>query len=258
MKTAEKLRWVYMKTALITGGAKRIGRGITESLAASGWRVFIHYNSSKTEADSLAANINSGGGAAEVIAANFEDASQVEKILPYITESAGSLDLLINSASSFLKDDADDFNAETLKRQLASNLVAPMILARDFARQKRKGLIINILDQKLWNMNPDFYSYTVAKYGLRGATEAMAMQFAPDIRVNAIAPGLILRSGKQTDAGFAVAHSQTPLKRGATIKDIINSMQIIIESEWMTGQTLFVDCGAHLYALPRDIALMVE
>ncbi len=239
-----------MKSVLVTGGAKRIGKAISLSLAKCGYKIFIHYNNSHDDARLLKKQLNDEGFVAEIIQADLREIQQTEAVFKTLQTNNESIDILINCAASFYKDNADDFDASLASEQMIINSISPMILARDFSLQNNDSnsrQIINILDQKLWNMNPDFYSYTASKASLNAATDMMAMKFASkQIRVNALALGLILRSGNQTEESFKISHNRTPLGRGATLENVTEALNFIINSDWMTGQTIFVDCGEHL------------
>jgi len=240
------------KTVLVTGGGKRLGAAICEALGADGWSVIIHCNISSVEADAVAAQIARSGGKARVVRFDLEDTGGVSAFMG----SLGRIDALINSASVFEMDRPEDVSPENLERALRINLMAPVLLASHMAKAhegRASGNIINILDQKLFNLNPDFFSYTLAKQALLGATTTMAMAYAPRVRVNGIAPGIILPSGGQSEEDFVRAHRLNPMKGGATPDDIIRAMRFILATDAMTGEIITVDGGQHLDARNSDV-----
>jgi NAD(P)-dependent dehydrogenase (short-subunit alcohol dehydrogenase family) len=167
------------------------------------------------------------------------------------------LTCLVNNASLFRLDRAPTATAELFNDHMAVNLRAPLLLSQALAQQLpdgETGLIVNVLDQKLFNLNPDFLTYTLSKIGLQGLTTLLAQSFAPRLRVAGIAPGLTLRSGKQTDARFAEQHARNPLKVGVTTDDLVRALRFIVATPSYTGDVLLIDSGEHLTGRPRDIA----
>lgn len=245
-----------MEGVLVTGAARRVGRAITAALADDGWFVCIHYNRSAGEAETLRDAIRARGGRAEIVPADLESIAETETLVARAAKLCGGLSVLINNASLFDYDDLDSLTAAGWDRQMAVNLRAPALLARDFARllpPERSGCIINLLDQKLWNLNPDFLSYTVSKVGLHGLTELLAMALAPRVRVCGIAPGLLLPSGKMTQEGFERAHVRTPLGRGPTVPEIVAAVRFILATPAFNGQTLTIDGGESLRPRRKDL-----
>jgi NAD(P)-dependent dehydrogenase (short-subunit alcohol dehydrogenase family) len=246
-----------MKGALVTGAATRIGRALALALAADGYFVFVHHNRSAAEARRTVADIVAAGGNAKVVKADLSSARQAEALVGRCTARDVVLTCLINSASLFKLDRAPMASAADFDRHMAVNLRAPMLLSQALARQLpagEKGLIVNLLDQKLYNLNPDFLTYTLSKVGLQGLTKLLAQELAPHIRVAGIAPGLTLRSGSQTDAVFARDHAANPLQTGVTTEDLVRALRFIEQTPTFTGDTLVVDGGEHLTGRPRDIA----
>tara|TARA_R110000868_G_scaffold106587_2_gene292219 strand:+ start:5193 stop:5951 length:759 start_codon:yes stop_codon:yes gene_type:complete len=240
------------KIALVTGGGKRLGAKIARALAEDGWHVVIHYNSSGTQARAIEAAIREAGGSASTAQCDLADSVGVKAFMAAL----GRVDLLVNSASIFEMDRPETVEAAGLEEALRVNLMAPVLLASAMAAhhsERASGCIINILDQKLFNLNPDFFSYTLAKHGLLGATTTMAMAFAPRVRVNAIAPGLTLPSGGQSEAEFERAHRLNPMQGGSTPEDIIRAVRFILATSSMTGETLIIDGGQHLDARNGDV-----
>ena len=248
---------VPMRTVLITGAARRVGAAISRRLAADGWTVIVHYNRSKTEAELLANEIREAGGVCSTVHADMASRSDVESLMERCAALHGPVDCLINNASVFYYDDIASVTWESLHDHLSTNLIAPVFLCRDFAQRFNgltDGCIINILDQKVANLNPDFLSYTVGKVGLGGLTEILAMALAGRIRVCGIAPGLTLISGKQTQASFEKAWRAPPLGRSTTPDEIATCVQYILASPAMTGHTIFLDGGESLAGRARDVA----
>jgi NAD(P)-dependent dehydrogenase (short-subunit alcohol dehydrogenase family) len=245
------------RTVLITGAAKRVGAAIARRLAADGWNVIVHYNRSRTEAEDLANEIRQSGGVCDIVQADLAFRADVETLMERCAALHGSVECLINNASVFYYDDISSVSWESLHDHLSSNLIAPVFLCRDFARRFNggtDGCIINILDQKVANLNPDFLSYTIGKIGLSGLTTTLAMALAGRIRVCGIAPGLALISGKQTQASFEKAWRAPPLGRGTTPDEIATCVQYVLASPSMTGNTVFLDGGESLAGRARDVA----
>lgn len=246
-----------MKGALVTGAAVRIGRALATALAADGYFVFLHYNRSAAEARRTVADIAAAGGRAKAVRADLSSARQAEALLGKCRMRGVQLTCLVNSASLFKLDRAPTARAADFDLHMAINLRAPLLLSQALARQlpdSETGVIVNLLDQKLYNLNPDFLTYTLSKVGLHGLTTMLAQSFAPRIRVAGIAPGLTLRSGSQTDQRFAEQHAQNPLRVGVTPEDLVRALRFILQTPTFTGDTLIVDSGEHLSGRPRDIA----
>jgi NAD(P)-dependent dehydrogenase (short-subunit alcohol dehydrogenase family) len=240
-----------MRTAIVTGGAKRIGAEIARSLAADGWHVLIHYHRSEAEAEALAAEL----GAASLVQADLADPEAAAKVVA-AAEGLPPLGLLVNNASGFVYDRAGDFTVEGWDAHLDVNLRAPALLSQAFASRTQEGVIVNILDSKLAAPNPDFFSYTVSKIGLAGLTELTARAFAPGIRVNAIAPSVTLVSGPQSRDNFANVHAMNPLNRGVDVADIVRALRFILDTPVLTGQTITLDGGQRFLGLARDVQFL--
>jgi NAD(P)-dependent dehydrogenase (short-subunit alcohol dehydrogenase family) len=248
------------RTALITGAAKRIGRALALGLAGAGWNVCVHYHRSEQEAADLVVELVDKGVRAAAIGADLNDLGQLEGLTRQCAYLLGAPTCLINNASLFNYDVATDFTAASWARHIDVNLRAPVMLSRDFARwlpAAQEGCVINLLDQKIFNLNPDFFSYTMAKIGLEGATRLLAVALAPRVRVCAIAPGLTLPSADQSVENFAAAHTVTPLGRAGNVDDIVASALYILNTPSLTGQTLCVDGGQRFLPLDRDVMFKV-
>lgn len=246
-----------MKGALVTGAGMRIGRALALALAADGFFVFVHYKDSAAGAKETVATIREADGKAMAVRADLASARQAEGLVGKCRARGVRLTCLVNSASLFKLDRAPTAAAADFDLHMAINLRAPLLLAQALARQlpaDETGLVVNVLDQKLYNLNPDFLTYTLSKIGLQGLTTLLAQSFAPRLRVAGIAPGLTLRSGSQTDARFAEQHAANPLGVGVTVEDLVRALRFIVATPSYTGDTIIVDSGEHLTGRPRDIA----
>ena len=245
------------RTAIVTGGARRIGGAISRALAADGWHVLIHCNSSRAEAEALAAEL----GTASVVAADLADPAAADIIMA-ATAGLPPPGLLVNSASRFVYDRIEDFAAAEFDIHMAVNLRAPALLTRAFAAAVPDGgdpaLVVNLLDAKLASLNPDYFTYTLSKIGFEGLTELTARSYAPRLRCVGIAPAVTLVSGPQSRENFEAVHGMNPLKRGVTVDDIVTAMRFVIATPTYNAQTIVLDGGQRLLGLPRDVAHMLE
>ncbi|KQT32590.1 short-chain dehydrogenase [Sphingomonas sp. Leaf412] len=235
---------------LVTGGAKRLGAAIARAVAQAGHEVVIHYGRSRDAAEALATELGGtciGGDLSRsgTVAAMFSRAA-----------AAGAIDGLVNSASLFEEDRPEAIDPALAARLHAVNCVAPAILAAALAAQGREGAVVNLLDQKLANPNPDYFSYSLSKYALAGATTMMAQAFAPRVRVNAVAPGLTLKSGDQSDAEFDRVARANLLERPVEAANVAAAVVWLLEARSVTGQTIWVDAGQRF--LKRDGDVMFE
>ena len=252
-----------VRVALVTGAGRRIGRAIALGLARAGWDVAVHYRASEDEARQVAADIVALGRRAVTLQCDLSDEAAVRELLPRAIAALGPVRCVVNNASLFDYDSAADFTAARLDAHMRANVAAPILLSQALHAATVDGggepaAVINLLDQKLYNLNPDFLSYTLSKAALHTATTMLAQQLAPAVRVVGIAPGITMVSGDQTEAGFANAHQQTPLGRSSTPEDIADSVVYAASARAMTGTTLLVDGGQHLMPLPRDVMFLAK
>lgn len=247
--------------ALVTGGAKRIGRAIVEDLAAHGFGVAIHCNHARAEADDLAALIRAKGGRAAVVKADLADMDAVDRIVGTATAALGPIALLVNNASVFEADSVYDFDWETWDRHFALHVKAPALLARHFAvalPEGAHGLIVNMIDQRVLKPTPQYFSYALSKAALWTATRTMAQALAPRIRVNAIGPGPTLPNSRQNDAAFAAQVDSLILKHGPELDEFGATIRYLWQAKSVTGQMIALDGGQHLAWQTPDVTGMVE
>lgn len=250
-----------LKTALVTGGAKRIGRAIVEDLAASGFAVVIHANESLEEAEALARALAERGLKAAAVACDLSDGAATGRLIAEASAAIGPLDLLVNNASLFKPDTVEAFDDALWDRHFAVHVKAPSILARDFVRQLPEGVagsIVNIIDQRVWNPTPRYYSYTLSKSALWMATRTMAQSFAPRVRVNAIGPGPSLPNERQDDAAFAAQVAGLILRRGPDLAEFGRTVRFLFDTPSITGQMIALDGGQHLAWETPDVAEIAE
>lgn len=245
----------YPKTALVTGAATRIGRTIALDMADKGWTVAVHYRNSEKEALAVVDEIRSAGGTAAPARANLSVESETAALLPLVHRMLGPVGCLINNASEFERDEISSMTRSSWDAHLETNLRAPALLIQQMADslpEGQQGAVFNILDQRVWNLTPHFVSYTVSKSALWTLTQSLALALAPRIRVNAIGPGPVLPSKRQTQADFDKQVAGLPLKQGTTPEEIAAAIQFLLSSPSVTGQMLAMDGGQHLgWAQPR-------
>ncbi len=256
--------------ALVTGAARRIGRVIALELAHAGFDIALHHRGaaprSLAEAASTAEELRAVGARVEVFAADFADPAATAALLPAIAEAFGRVDAVVNSASRFEYDSPATFDAALLESLVRSNTAAPVALARALAAQataqpahaRVTPCVVNLLDQKLHNPNPDYFSYTLTKAALAHATVLLAQALAPAVRVCGVSPGITLVSGPMDEDEFAKAHKLTALGRSSTPEDIARAVRFLIESPAITGVDLPVDGGQHLVAQSRDVLFLAR
>jgi NAD(P)-dependent dehydrogenase (short-subunit alcohol dehydrogenase family) len=269
--------------ALVTGAARRLGREISLTLASQGWAVAVHYATSGPQAVTTASDCSVRSAAHTALAADLDalqlaatfeaelsDEASTRALVPQVIAHFGRLDAVINSASVFEHDDASSFGHAQLARHWQTNTAAPILLAKALEihlRERRAltpdsperavGCVVNLLDQKLWNPNPDFLSYTLSKAALEAATTLLAQALAPLVRVVGVAPGLTLPSSyMQTAEQFELLHRLSPLGRSSSPADVADAVAFALRNPALTGTTLLVDGGQHLMRFERDFSHM--
>ena len=247
---------------LVTGAARRVGRAMALDLAGQGFDVAVHYRGSVTEAEATARDCTDHGARAQTFQADLSDEASARALLPAVVQAMGRVDAVVNNASDFEYDDPASFSYALMERQWRANTAPAIVLAQALhdhvAARGTRGCVVNLLDQKLWNQNPDYFSYTLSKAALEAATTMLAMGLAPAVRVCGVAPGVTLVSGTMDDGEFKSAHRMTPLQRSSTPEDIARAVRFLIESPAITGTTLLVDGGQHLAGQARDVMFLAR
>jgi NAD(P)-dependent dehydrogenase (short-subunit alcohol dehydrogenase family) len=248
------------RTVLVTGSAKRLGREIALALARAGWQVGVHYRGSATEAAQTVADCQQAGGQAHAFEADLSQEAAARGLVPQVVAHLGRLDAVVNSAALFEHDAATSFSYALLEQHLRLNTGAPILLAQALHTHVQArggdGVVVNLLDQKLWNQNPDFLSYTLSKAALEAANTMLALALAPLVRVVGVAPGLTLTSPYLSPEKFEALHQLSPLGRSSTAEDIASAVKFALENRALTGTTLLVDGGQHLQRFSRDFSMM--
>lgn len=247
--------------ALVTGGPHRIGAAIATDLAANGFLVAVHYGRSRQQADALCAAIGNAGGRAEAFQADLTDRTAVGQLAPRVTDALGPIALLVNNASIFEDDRATSFGWESWDRHFAVHLEAPAMLARQMAQAlppETDGLVVNIIDQRVWRLTPNFFSYTLSKSALWTATRTMAQALAPRVRVNAIGPGPTLMNDRQSEADFQRQVDGLILERGPELDEFGATIRYLWQAKSVTGQMIALDGGQHLAWETPDIYGIAE
>lgn len=242
---------------LVTGSAQRLGRAIALDLAGQGWDLAVHYRGSAEAAAETVARARGLGARAEAFVADLADEAQCLGLLPAVSAHFGAVHAVVNNASLFHYDSVADFGYASMERHWRANTAPAIVLARAL-HAAGGGCVVNLLDQKLWNPNPDYFSYTLSKAALEAATTLLAQALAPTTRVCGVAPGVTLVSGPMDAAEFERAHRLTPLERSSTPQDIARAVRFLLESPAITGTTLLVDGGQHLQAQPRDVLFLAQ
>jgi NAD(P)-dependent dehydrogenase (short-subunit alcohol dehydrogenase family) len=261
MPTFDAIPPTLPRAALVTGGGKRIGRAIALALARAGFDVALHFNRSRDETEATAADIRAQGRAATVLHADLMDERAVSTLVPAAQGALGPLGVLVNNASTFERDEWHDATRASWDQAIEPNLRAPFVLMQQFAHalpEAAEGLIVNMLDQRVWSMTGHFVSYSVAKAGLWALTQSMALALAPRIRVNGIGPGPTLPSPRQTDAQFARQAASVPLRRSTTPEEIGRLVVALAALPSVTGQMIAPDGGQHLQWWPQRGAALEE
>ncbi|WP_040401142.1 SDR family oxidoreductase [Amorphus coralli] len=250
-----------VKTALVTGAARRIGRAIAEDLAAHGYRVALHCHHSVDAAEALAAALREGGGDACVVTADLADLEGLDALVRQAVDALGPLGVLVNNASMFGNDEFTAMTPESFRAHMAVNAGAPLFLAQAFARRldaKAHGLVVNVTDQRVQKPVPGHFSYGLSKATLDRATITMAQALAPRVRVNAIAPGPVLKSARQSDEDFARQTGALLLGHGPSLDEFGATVRFLAATPSITGQTILLDGGQHLAWETPDVLGIVE
>ncbi len=253
------------RTVLVTGSAKRLGREIALALARDGWQVAVHYRDSLEDATRTSGECSKLSGNSATFRANLGNEAAVRNLLPRVVAHFGHLDALVNSASTFEHDAPASFTFAAMDKHMRSNTGAAILLAqalhshvqdRQTSEPSARGVVVNLLDQKLWNQNPDFFSYTLSKAALEAATTMLALALAPRVRVVGVAPGLTLTSSLLSDEQFQARHKMALLEQSSTPQDVASTVRFALDNGSITGTTLVVDGGQHLMRFERDFSLM--
>ena len=256
--------------ALVTGAARRIGRVIALELAHAGFDIALHHRGTSpqsfAEAESTATELRAAGARVQLFAADFADPAAIAALLPAVARAFGRVDAVVNNASRFEYDSPATFDSTLLESLMRSNTAAPVALAQALAAQVSAQVaharvtpcVVNLLDQKLHNPNPDYFSYTLTKAALAHATVLLAQALAPAVRVCGVSPGITLVSGPMDEAEFAKAHTLTALGRSSTPEDVARAVRFLVESPAITGVDLAVDGGQHLVGQPRDVLFLAR
>jgi NAD(P)-dependent dehydrogenase (short-subunit alcohol dehydrogenase family) len=251
------------RTVLVTGAAKRLGRDTALLLAAGGWNVAVHYRGSAADAAQTVADCRAAapaGTECEAFQADLSDEAAARALLPQVVARFGQVDAVVNNASLFEHDSVVSFGYPSLTAHLLANTGAPIVLAQALhehvAARDGTGVVVNMLDQKLWNQNPDFLSYTLSKAALEAATTMLALALAPRLRVVGVAPGLTLTSHLLSQEKFERLHALSPLGRSSSAADVAGAVRFVLENTSITGTTLLVDGGQHLMKFDRDFSMM--
>jgi len=247
-------------TVLVTGAGKRLGRSIALGLAAAGWRVAVHYRESAAQAEQTAAECAALCEGAQCFAADLSDEKQTQALVHTVVERMGHVDAVVNSAALFEHDSAENFSYAMVQKHMLTNTAAAIMLAQQLhvhaCAREGTGVVINMLDQKLWNLNPDFLSYTLSKASLETANTLLAKSLAPQLRVVGVAPGLTLTSHMLSDEKFQDLHKLSPLGRSSSVEDVVATVLFVLLNQSITGTTILVDGGQHLMPFERDFSLM--
>jgi NAD(P)-dependent dehydrogenase (short-subunit alcohol dehydrogenase family) len=247
-----------VKTVLVTGAAKRLGRAIALDLARHGWSVAIHYNSSEKEARATAADAATAGVKVALLKADLSRESETAALVERAAQELGPLTGLVNSASLFENDDWYSVSRESWDKHMETNLRAPFVLAQAFARQvprEEHGAIVNLIDQRVLKPTPQFFSYSLSKASLKWLTTTLAQALAPRVRVNAVGPGPTIINMRQSQADFARQRESTVLGRGAEPQDVCDAVRYLLDASAVTGQMLAVDGGQHLIWQTPDVGV---
>ncbi len=253
------------KTVLVTGAAHRLGAEVVRSFARAGWQVFLHYAQSERAAQALAKDLTAAGGHVTCVQADLAEADQRQAMMNEVFSAVGRLDCLVNNASLFEPDTADAFTVAQAQSQWTVNMLAPMDLTQIMAQKNAASAklneaasVIHILDQKVFNLNPDYFSYTLTKLALERAVALQAQALAPTVRVCGVAPGLMYLSGPQTQENFDLSATKNLMGRPIDPRDVASTCLFLASNSAITGVTFAVDNGQHLFASPRDVMFVAQ
>lgn len=249
-----------MKTALITGGVRRIGASMARDLAQHGYDLALQYASSDSEGEQLAEELSKHGGKVVLIQSDLTQPNECKSLFEEASDELGTIGVLVNNASVFEADDVMDFDDELFDRHFALHLKAPSLLIRGLAAQEEltDGLVVNMIDQRVLRLNPNFYSYTLSKSALYTATRTLAQSLAPRIRVNAIGPGPTLKNQRQAPEDFQAQVDGLLLKRTPELDEFGATIRYLHENRSITGQIIALDGGQHLAWETPDIVGIPE
>ena len=240
---------------IITGGATRMGAAIARKLSGPNIEILIHYNKSKLKAEKLKKDLSSKGTKVYLVKGDLSKETDIKKIIKFAKSKLKNFDCLVNNASLFENDKLENFSLDSWSKHLRTNLRAPALLTKEFAKnvKGKNNNIINIIDQRVFKLTPYFFSYTLSKTGLYTLTKTSAMSLAPNIRVNAIAPGPTIKNQRQSEKHFKKQYLATPLKRQVDVEQICNAVDFFIKNISITGQVLAIDSGQNLNWQTPDV-----
>ena len=240
---------------IITGGATRMGAAIARKLSGPNKEILIHYNKSKLKAEKLKKELSNKGTKVYSVKGDLSKETDIKKIIKFAKSKLKFFDCLVNNASLFENDKLENFSLDSWSKHLRTNLRAPALLTKEFAKnvKGKNNNIINIIDQRVFKLTPYFFSYTLSKTGLYTLTKTSAMSLAPNIRVNAIAPGPTIKNQRQSEKHFKKQYLATPLKRQVDVEQICNAVDFFIKNISITGQVLAIDSGQNLNWQTPDV-----
>ena len=249
----------HERSVLVTGAAHRLGAEIATAFARAGWQVLCHYERSREAAEALVSSLAAQGLRAAAVQGSLDSEAACLALFQQALAHTDRLHCVVNNASTFFPDQGADFRSDQALHQLQVNLLAPLVLGRELARQAQgDASVIHILDQKVFNLNPDYFSYTVSKLALERAVALQAQSLSPALRVCGVAPGLMYLSGPQTRDNFNRAASANLLRRPTDPQDVAKTCLFLASTASITGTVVSVDNGQHLVPLPRDIMFVVD